>query len=486
MSPSKVDFQAKDVFGYTALHLACYPRSENNSGKALEVITRLLEKVDPNVVAKEKGFYFTALHLAVKTKSKHIVDMFLDWNPNPPGPNSGKVLDVGAKSSSGLTALHLAVKEAVAVKEALERNKENLKKVKIKKELDELEVEIKNLKVDRANFVLMIVAIIRFMNNNSPEAINKSDNTKSTPLHTCVEARDHELVEILLEGGDKIDPELLDSKRRTALEIAVQQFDYPMVQKVQSYLERAGIVGNHKAYADSATAILVGAALIVTVTFAAWVQVPTDDSTLFWVFISLSFYFAIAAFIAAAGAAIPSKGSTLGLLRRAVLLSAFCLAISLASAVAAFATAGHLLVPAGIEPQRKVIATTVIGGFVCLFCLLSFVRKILRASGLFFLWLDYSAQQEFHIHISLPLAALVKTMLGKQRATGIEGNIKGWYTRHVTNFFEDQEDQPGDEGSTSSRDGSKSTTDGSTSTSAQKNSSLGNTESGVPPSPEIC
>ncbi|CAM6055621.1 unnamed protein product [Sphagnum tenellum] len=106
MKPSEVDFQAKDVFGYTALHLACYPRSENDSAKALEVITRLLENVDPNVVAKEKGFYFTALHLAVKTKSKHIVDMFLDWNPR--GPNSGKVLDVGAKSSSGLTALHLA------------------------------------------------------------------------------------------------------------------------------------------------------------------------------------------------------------------------------------------------------------------------------------------------------------------------------------------------------------------------------------------
>ncbi|KAH8968515.1 hypothetical protein BDL97_03G131500 [Sphagnum fallax] len=490
MKPSEVDFQAKDVFGYTPLHLACYPRSENNSENALEVITRLLENIDPNVTAKEKGFYFTALHLAVKTKSKHIVDMLLDWNPNPGGPNSGKVLDVGAKSSSGLTALHLAVKEAVAVKEALERNKENLKKVKIKVKEDELKVEIKNLKLERANFVLMIVAIIRFMNNNSPEAINKSDKNKSTPLHTSVEAGDHELVEILLEEGDKIDPELLDSKRRTALEIAVQHSDYPMVQKVQSYLERAGIVGNHKAYADSATAILVGAALLVTVTFAAWVQIPTNDSTLFWVFISLSFYFAIATFIAAAGAAIPSKGSTLGLIRRAVLLSAFCLAISLACAVGAFATAGFLIVPPGIENRRKVIATTVIGGFVCLFCLLDFVRKILRASGLFFLWLDYGAQKLFHNDISQTLASGVKNMLGEQRATGIkiwyEGNIEGWYTGHVTKFFEDQEDQPGDEGSTSSRDGSKSTTDGSTSTSGQKNSSLGNTESGVPPSPEIC
>jgi ankyrin repeat protein len=265
MPSFQVDFLAKDVFGYTPLHLACYSRSKNRG----EVITKLLEKVDPNVMAKEKGFYFTALHLAVMTKSKVIVDMLLDWNPS--GTNSGKVLDVGAKSSSGLTALHLAVKEAIAVKEAPKLNKENFKMEKIKVKEDELNVEKESPEVERANFVLMIVAIIRFMNNKNPEAINKSDKNKSTPLHTSVEAKDYRLVEILLEDGDKIDPELLDVKGRTALEIAVDKGDYPMVQKVQSYLERAGIVGNHKAYADSATAILVGAALLVTVTFAAWV-----------------------------------------------------------------------------------------------------------------------------------------------------------------------------------------------------------------------
>jgi ankyrin repeat protein len=503
----KLDFHAKDVFGYTPLHLACYSRSENKG----EVITKLLEKqINPNVAAKEKGFYFTALHLAVKSKSKHIVDMLLDWNPS--GPNSGKVLDVGAKSSSGLTALHLAVKEAIAVKKALLKVKMNTLKVqekalkgkgnealKVEKEkLEEEKVEFKPTKCkllkERASLVMIIKAIIRFMNTHSPEAINKSDDKKSTPLHTSVEAGDYRLVDILLEDGDKIDPELLDSKRRTALEIAVDKRDYVMVQKVQSYLERAGIVGNHKAYADSATAILVGAALLVTVTFAAWVQIPTNDSTLFWVFISLSFYFAVATFIVAAGAAIPSKGSTLGLVRRAVLASAFCLAISLACAVAAFATAGFIIVPHGVEHQRKVIATTVIGGFVCLFCLLSFVRKILRASGLFILWLDYSAQNQFHKHICEPLAVLangvlavlaygVQNMLGEQRVNLIkkwyEDNIEGWYTRHVINFFKDQEDQPGDECSTCSHNGIQSTTDRSP-------SSSGNKESGEPRSPEIC
>ncbi|CAM6027368.1 unnamed protein product [Sphagnum balticum] len=442
-SSSQVDFHARDVFGYTPLHLACYSRSENKG----EVITQLLGKMDPNVVAKGKGFYFTALHLAVKSKSKDIVDMLLEWDPST--ANSHKVLDVGAKSGLGLTALHLAVREAIIVSKALELYKVKLKDMK----LEEKKKKAKLIE-ERANFELMIVAMIRFMNNKSPEAINKSDRSKSTPLHTSVEARDYRLVEILLEDGDKIDPELLDSKRRTALEIAVDNGDYGMVQMVQSYLERAGIVGNHQAYADSATAILVGSALLVTVTFAAWGQIPTNDSTLFWVFTSLSFYFAVATFIAAAGAAIPSKGSTLRIIRRSVLLSAFCLAISLVCAIAAFATAGFIIVPPGIEHKRKVIATTVIGGFVCLFCLLGFVRRIFKTLGLFFLMLDLFAQQQLQKYTYKPVVAGVKFILGKSLVHALENRYKAWYTTPVNKLFNiEEEDYP-----TSSHDGSASKT----------------------------
>jgi ankyrin repeat protein len=398
-----IDLNKKDVFGYTALHLACY----STHPKRREVIKLLLDSpsIDANVVARAKGYYFTPLHLAVKAKSTGIVDMLLDWCPI--GKNYRKVLDVDTKSNAGWTALHLAVR------------------LKILEKDDEKKTE----------FVTMIVAIIRFINSNIPESINKSDNTKSTPLHTSVEAGDRELVERLLEDGDKIDPELLDNERRTALEIAVHLNDFPMVQKIQHYLERAGIVGNHQAFADSASAILVGAALLVTVTFAAWVQLPTNDSTLFWVFMSLSFYFAVAAFISAAGAAIPTKGSTLGIIRRAVLLSAFCLAFSLACAVAAFATASHLLIPPGIEHQRKFIATTVIGGFVCLFCLLSFVRKILKALGLYFLMLDLIAQKKIDDFI----ATGFRTILGTSSVDAIENQYKALYTAPVNKFFKLQD-----------------------------------------------
>ncbi|KAH9569367.1 hypothetical protein CY35_03G129400 [Sphagnum magellanicum] len=402
-----IDLNKRDVFGYTPLHLACY----STHARRDEVIKILLatQYIDANAAAKPKGYYFTPLHLAIKAKSTDIVDMLLDWCPI--GKNYRKVLDVNTKSISGWTALHIAVR------------------LKILEKDDEKKDEL----------LTIVVAIIRFINANIPESINKSDNTKSTPLHTSVTARDFDLVERLLEDGDKIDPELLDNERRTALEIAVHQNDFAMVEKIQRYLERAGIVGNHQAFADSASAILVGAALIVTVTFAAWAQIPTNDSTLFWVFISLSFYFAVAAFISAAGAAIPTKGSTLGIIRRAVLLSAFCLAISLACAVAAFAIAGLLLVPPGIEHQRKVIVTTVIGGFVCLFCLLSFIRKILKALGLFFLMLDLVAQQQLGKCIS----KVFTTILGTSRVDALEGQYKQYkalYTTRINEFFKIQDD----------------------------------------------
>jgi ankyrin repeat protein len=401
---ANVDLNTRDVFGYTPLHLACYSTHPRRD----EVIKILLgcKDIDANVTAKEAGYYFTPLHLAVKAKSIESVDVLLGWSPVD--KSYRKVLDVDTKSNSGWTALHLAVRLKI-----LEKDDEK-----------------------KDDFKTMIVALIRFINSNIPESINKSDNTKSTPLHTSVAAGDLDLVEILLEDGDKIDPELLDNQRRTALEIAVHQNDYAMVQKIQHYLERAGIVGNHQAFADSASAILVGAALIVTVTFAAWVQIPTNDSTAFWVFISLSFYFAVAAFISAAGAAIPTKGSTLGIIRRAVLVSAFCLAISLTCAVAAFAIAGFIIVPAGMKHKRKVIATTVIGGVVCLFCLLSFVRKILKALGLFFLMLDLVAQKQIVNCIS----TAVTTILGRSRVKALKNQYKAIYTNPLNEFFKIEEE----------------------------------------------
>ncbi|CAM6055615.1 unnamed protein product [Sphagnum tenellum] len=244
-----------------------------------------------------------------------------------------------------------------------------------------------------------------------------------TPLHFAVKAR----FKTAVKEGDDIDPELLDKKGRTALEVAIHKSDYAMVQTVQNYLERAGIFGNKQAYADSANAILVGAALLATLTFTAWVQIQANDSILFWVSSSFSFYFAIATFLSAAGAAIPSRGSTLGHVRRAVHASALCLAISLACAVAAFATAGFILLPPASEYRRMVTATTVIGGTICFFFLVDFVGKIAKASSAFFLWTDYFRKKTIY----KPLADQVKKWLPAEVPKFVK-DVKRWYNDNVT------------------------------------------------------
>ncbi|CAM6055617.1 unnamed protein product [Sphagnum tenellum] len=107
-------------------------------------------------------------------------------------------------------------------------------------------------------------------------------------------------------------------------------------------------------------------------------------------------------------------------------------------AVAAFATAGFLILPPG-KSHRKVIATTVVGGFVCLFCLLSFLRKIFKSLGLLFLILDLAAQQKLEKYT----VNAVKMMLGKPLVDILENRYKAWYkacyTAPVNKFFDTED-----------------------------------------------
>jgi ankyrin repeat protein len=128
---NSVDLNKKDVFGYTPLHLACYSLHENR----VEVIKTLLscKQIDANVSAKEEGYCFIALHLAVKARSKAVVDTLLNTN-----------IDVGARSKEGWTPLHLAVKEKPANEEAKS----------------------------------IIRTLIKFINENCPQTINTPNEEK--------------------------------------------------------------------------------------------------------------------------------------------------------------------------------------------------------------------------------------------------------------------------------------------------------------------
>jgi hypothetical protein len=138
---------------------------------------------------------------------------------------------------------------------------------------------------------------------------------------------------------------------------------------------------DRQVHVDAANAILVGAALIASVTFAGWLQPPLGYSEffgsasievgapspsgiypsfvsvaghpimqMFWAFNSMSFFFAIATLMVGASAARPPRrgifiGEVVRSLRASLSLAYILLTISVGCVMGAFASAGFLVLP---------------------------------------------------------------------------------------------------------------------------------------------
>ncbi len=385
-----IEVNIKDKFGCTPLHLASYSHLVDSDLVIQELMRSRsinvnavsnpgLEKGDsrglePTHLEKKRMSWgeLTPLHLAVMGNVNPNVKMLLEESVGKYGNAS---IDVGAKSSFGMTPLQLAI---------------------IEKQFYSYSEKERN---ESANSIIR--TLIKFMNSNCPETINKpDDNSKSTPLHTAVSTRDYQVVEILLDECDKINPQIRDREGRTPLDFAIHQGDFPMMAKLQGYMERVGLYGNQDAYVSAGNAILVVAALLATVTYVAS---PTAGSTLYWVFSSFSFFFSVSALIAATGASMPSRGSTFADVRSAINAASVCLAISLSCAVGAFITTAFYSVAPGTQHRRKVIATIVIGGFVYFNFLVGFVRRIVFYYGPGLLDIDYRCKIYFWHRVIRPL-----------------------------------------------------------------------------------
>ncbi|CAM6035274.1 unnamed protein product [Sphagnum compactum] len=142
-----------------------------------------------------------------------------------------------------------------------------------------------------------------------------------------------------------------------------------------------GLYRDRQVHVDAANAILVGAALIASVTFAGWLQPPLGYSAffgsasievgapspsgiypsfvsvaghpimqIFWFFNSMSFFFAIATLLVGASAARPPKrgifiGEVVRSLRASLSLAYILLTMSVGCVMGAFASAGFLVLP---------------------------------------------------------------------------------------------------------------------------------------------
>ncbi|CAK9208071.1 unnamed protein product [Sphagnum troendelagicum] len=380
--PRRVDMNITDKFGYTALHLAAHSQHIKRD----KVIAEMLKMVDidPNVVAMKMGngklsshadtdepsWNDTALHFATFLGFTETVEQLLAWCPTS-GPYQGKTIDITRKNKHGFTALHQAVNNA-----------------------------------EMSTAVPITRALLNFINEHKLDAINILDNKRQTALHIAVRRASYKVVNILLrEGFDHIKADERDESGMVPKDIAVQAADYKLVLMLQLYFEATGLYGNREVYGNAANAILVGAALLASVTYAAWLQPPFGIDTtgppiysaikdhweiqMFWVFNSLSFFFAMATFLAAAGASIPSKGITLAHVRGAVHMASFYLVVSISCAMGAFATAGIVILPHAMKYRGNMIVTVALGGTVCLYSLFLFLHKLLRATCSYYFYMDF-------------------------------------------------------------------------------------------------
>ncbi|KAL2641731.1 hypothetical protein R1flu_009318 [Riccia fluitans] len=246
------------------------------------------------------------------------------------------------------------------------------------------------------------------------------DHTKQTPLHIAVIEGNEDVVALLV-NDEKVRVIEEDYKKRTPLQIAVEKSkqekfsdSWKNIEKllfkrreVQLFIDRQ--YKDRQVYVDAANAILVGAALIASVTFVGWLQPPLgytpfleipsyppetpspDPSTsmavqryrsvrAFFVFNSLSFFFAIATVVAGAGAVLPAFSffikDEVDLVRKWLMLTSILLVFSITFVVGAFTAAGMAALPPVLEYQAYMIVTAAIGIAVWIFILISFFYRL--------------------------------------------------------------------------------------------------------------
>ena len=210
-----------------------------------------------------------------------------------------------------------------------------------------------------------------------------------------------------------------DKKHRTAFDIASKDKDGPVFEhlrlkvtpEVTDYNEP--YYKERQANVDAANAILVGAALIASVTFAAFLNPPLGYTIdyqeqyvnafpappsnpvyaslehhplleWFWAFNSLAFFCAIGTVISGAHSVLPFRKSTIKIevkkLRFNLLLTSTLMAFAMGFVLLAFATAGIVVLPPVSRFKDNIFSTVGVGGGLCTFLLLRLGWNIYSAA----------------------------------------------------------------------------------------------------------
>jgi len=245
-----------------------------------------------------------------------------------------------------------------------------------------------------------------------------------TLLHVAVNAREVEVVKAILEVAH-FDVNAENTSGKTALEVAVDRsldratnhddarafrniervlLDH---DKVSAFVDR--LYRERQVNVDAANAILLGAALIATITFSSWftLPLPQDTSTnapspqdtstnapspqvaptnaraleVFWVLNSLSFFFSVATVLAAAYATAPIFhhpfiGLVVRIVKRKLVLTSSLFVLSVLCVLGAFTSGAYARLATDRVKQSKIVIVASVGIPVCILILIVYIVEL--------------------------------------------------------------------------------------------------------------
>jgi hypothetical protein len=340
---------ATNVDKYTPLHLAC----KEGHDKVVDVMLKRVQELAIDAINIRGN---TPLHLAAINGHVHIVKKFLKLEAE---------VDLNGRNKKGQTALHFAtIKCHPNVVKALCLAKE----VRL-----------------RANL---------------------QDQNGKTCLQYAKECQQNRNSELLERSKFKF---LLERQRKEKFEEITNR----LMERsdVKDFLERQ--YGDRQIFIDAVNAGLVGGALIAGITFASWLQPPLGYTTdyqfpqsslatppgvfesfaavelhyslrLFWVFNTLSFFFAINTVISGAQATFPDLDTTFTVLAlrslcREAQSTLTLLVSSVVTVLGSFVCAGFAVLPPIHKDMTSMKICVVIGLAICSWTIIKFWGKLREA-----------------------------------------------------------------------------------------------------------
>jgi hypothetical protein len=200
-------------------------------------------------------------------------------------------------------------------------------------------------------------AVKEILKNVNISDVNEENDEGQTALEIAIELRNKEIERVLMENP-----------------------------QVKHYVD--GLYRDRQVNVDAANAILVGAALIASITYSAWLLLPSSTDTMnatavraFWAFNSLSFFFAVATVLAGAYAAMPILhhefiGRVVKRVKAKLVLASILLILSVLCVLGAFTSGAFARLPAQTTKEYKILSTAPAGLAICIVVLGFFALKL--------------------------------------------------------------------------------------------------------------